>query len=69
MLLTVSIISMASETTRPVRRKVGPQLNVACHNELFQRHLNGEINLGIIPIRSNSIGGIDVDKYDLIINL
>ena len=37
-------------------------------NELFQRHLNGEINLGIIPIRSDNMctwGCIDVDKYDI----
>ena len=37
-------------------------------DELFQKHLNGEINLGIIPIRSDNSciwGCIDVDKYDL----
>ncbi len=37
-------------------------------DELFQRHLNGEINLGIIPIRSDNTctwGCIDVDKYDI----
>ena len=36
--------------------------------ELFQRHLNGEINLGVIPIRQDNTcywGCIDVDKYDL----
>ena len=37
-------------------------------DELFQRHLNGEINLGIIPISSDNTctwGCIDVDKYDI----
>ena len=37
-------------------------------DELFQRHINGEINLGIIPIRSDNTctwGCIDVDRYDL----
>ena len=36
--------------------------------ELFQKHLNGEINLGVIPIRQDNTciwGCIDVDKYDL----
>ena len=36
--------------------------------ELFQKHLNGEINLGVIPIRQDNScfwGCIDVDKYDL----
>ena len=37
-------------------------------SELFQKHLNGEINLGIIPIRQDntcSWGCIDVDKYNI----
>ena len=36
--------------------------------ELFQKHLNGEINLGVIPIRQDNTciwGCIDVDKYDI----
>lgn len=36
--------------------------------ELWQQHLDGEIGLGIIPIRNDSTclwGAIDVDKYDL----
>jgi len=36
--------------------------------ELFRKHLNGEINLGIIPINKEnkcSWGCIDVDKYNL----
>jgi hypothetical protein len=36
--------------------------------ELFQKHLNGEINLGVIPITQDNTcfwGCIDVDKYDL----
>lgn len=35
--------------------------------ELFQQHLNGQINLGVIPIREDNTcfwGCIDVDKYD-----
>ena len=36
--------------------------------EMWQKHLNGEVGIGLIPIKSNNTcfwGAIDIDEYDI----